>query len=60
MAAHAIDSPVILFSHPEYGQRLLFKNSAANTRNELGKNGVSIHNGFSSLFYKTIKINAQK
>ncbi|MCE3046025.1 hypothetical protein [Legionella sp. 16cNR16C] len=60
MAAYSIDSPVILFSHSEYGKRLLFKNGATNPRNELGKNGVTLHSGFGSLAYKTIKINAKK
>ncbi|MGQ3887920.1 phenylacetate--CoA ligase family protein [Legionella sp. CNM-1927-20] len=56
MPNYSIDSPVILFNHPEYGQRLLFKNGITNPRDELGKNGVTIHNAFSARFYKTINI----
>ncbi|MGL5741570.1 MAG: hypothetical protein ACRCXC_02960 [Legionella sp.] len=58
MTGFSINSPVILFKHNEYGTRLLFKNGVANPRDQLGKNGVTIHNWFSSLFYRTIAINA--
>ncbi|MFJ1269769.1 phenylacetate--CoA ligase family protein [Legionella lytica] len=58
MPAHRLDAPVVLFNHNEYGQRLLFKNGIANPRDIIGKNGVTFHNSFSSLFYKTIKFQA--
>jgi hypothetical protein len=51
-------SPVVLFDHADYGTRLLFQQGEINPRNEIGKIGVSLHNWFSSLFYKTITIEA--
>ena len=51
-------SPVVLFDHADYGTRLLFQQGEINPRNEIGKIGVSFHNWFSSLFYKTITIEA--
>lgn len=59
MRTYELQSPVVIFNHKEYGSRLLFQNSASNTRNILGKNGVTIHNYFSSFFYKTIRIKAK-
>ncbi|WED42032.1 phenylacetate--CoA ligase family protein [Legionella cardiaca] len=58
MPVYQVNSPVIIFNHPEYGERLLFKQGLTNPRNELGKNGVSLHSGLGSLFYRTIKIRA--
>lgn len=58
MAIYQLNSPVVLFYHSEYGQRLLFQKGVSNPRDILGKNGVTIHNGFGSLFYKTISIRA--
>ncbi|CAM4462779.1 MAG: hypothetical protein LEGION0403_FIIPPAGN_01372 [Legionella sp.] len=59
MPTHNLDTPVVLFNHHEYGQRLLFKNGITNPRDVIGKNGVTFHGNFSSLFYKTIKFQAQ-
>ncbi|USQ14624.1 hypothetical protein J2N86_04745 [Legionella lytica] len=59
MPAYKLDSPVVLFNHHEYGQRLLFKNGITNPRDVLGKNGVTFHSSFASLFYKTIKFQAE-
>lgn len=56
MPIHKVKSPVVLFTHKDYGTRLLFQQGTTNPRNEIGKLGVSIHNWFSSLFYKTITI----
>lgn len=58
MPVYSIQSPVVLFTHDEYGARLLFQQGEANPRNQLGKNGVSLHHWFNSLFYKTITIEA--
>ncbi|KTD13252.1 hypothetical protein [Legionella jamestowniensis] len=58
MPAYQIQTPVVIFTHKEYGERLLFQLGESNPRNKLGKNGVSFHNPFSALFYKTIKIQA--
>ena len=57
MPTYTINSPTIIFNHAEYGSRLLFKQGVTNPRDELGKNGVTLHGQFSSLFYKTIRIN---
>lgn len=54
-----LKSPVVLFKHSEYGTRLLFKQGVVNPRDKLGKNGVTIHNWFTSLFYRTIAIEAK-
>lgn len=59
MPEYDIHSSVILFNHPEYGDRLLFKKGATNPRDQLGKNGVTVHGFFSSLFYNTIRIKAK-
>ncbi len=54
-----INSPVIVFNHPEYGDRLLFQQGESNPRNELGKNGVTLHTSpLAPLFYKIIAIEA--
>lgn len=58
MPSYLIESPVILFKHKEYGERLLFQQGQANPRNELGKNGVTLHRWPRSMFYRTIKITA--
>lgn len=58
MPSYQINSPIILFKHKEYGERLLFQQGEANPRNKLGKNGVTLHRWPSSMFYRTIKINA--
>lgn len=58
MKTHQLESPVVFFEHEEYGRRLLFKNGISNTRDLLGKNGVTTHNGFGSLFYKIIRVRA--
>ena len=58
MGAFELNNPVILFDHSEYGRRFLFKKGAVNPRDELGKNGVTVHSRFSSLFYRTIAIEA--
>lgn len=58
MTAYTINSPTIIFNHTEYGQRLLFQQGLSNPRDELGKNGVTLHHWFSALFYKTIRIQA--
>ena len=55
---YVVKSPVIVFNHEEYGERLLFQKGETNPRNELGKNGVTLHQWPKSLFYKTIKIQA--
>lgn len=59
MPIYKLDSQVVVFNCPEYGPRLLFRQGIANPRDSLGKNGVTLHNGFSSLFYHTIRIQAQ-
>ncbi|KTD11973.1 hypothetical protein Lgra_1431 [Legionella gratiana] len=58
MPVYSIESPVVLFNHDQYGTRLLFQQGEANPRNQLGKNGVTVHHWFSALFYKTITIEA--
>ncbi|RUR13183.1 hypothetical protein [Legionella sp. km772] len=58
MPIYKIKSPVILFNHNDYGTRLLFQQGEVNPRNEIGKMGVGLHGWFSSLFYKTITIEA--
>nr|HAT8715365.1 hypothetical protein [Legionella jordanis] len=60
MAIHKIKSAVIVFNHPEYGERLLFQQGQTNPRNELGKNGVTVHHWPASMFYRTIKIEANQ
>ncbi len=59
MPAYKLNTPVVLFNHNEYGQRLLFKNGVTNPRDIIGKNGVTFHGGFASLFYRTIKFQAE-
>ncbi|KTC85028.1 phenylacetate--CoA ligase family protein [Legionella brunensis] len=59
MPVYKLNTPVVLFNHPEYGQRLLFKNGATNPRDILGKIGVTIHQPIGALFYRTITIEAQ-
>lgn len=56
MASYPLDSSAVVFNHPEYGNRLLFKDGLTNPRDKLGKNGVTIHNGLSRFFYKTIEL----
>ncbi|CDZ77986.1 hypothetical protein BN59_02282 [Legionella massiliensis] len=58
MPSYRIESPVVIFNHEEYGERLLFQQGEANPRNELGKNGVTLHRWPGSMFYRTIKIQA--
>ncbi|MBA3536996.1 MAG: hypothetical protein H0T84_10365 [Tatlockia sp.] len=58
MPIYKIDSPVVVFNHSEYGERLLFQQGETNPRNELGKNGVTLHRFPGSFFYKTIQIEA--
>lgn len=58
MPTFDIKSPVTLFTFPEYGTRLLFKNAISNPRDTLGKNGVTFHSWFTSFFYKTVAIQA--
>ena len=58
MSVHQIKSSVFLFHHEFYGLRLLFKNGETNPRNQLGKIGITLHNRFESLFYKTITVQA--
>ncbi|MBA2711662.1 MAG: hypothetical protein H0U57_13875 [Tatlockia sp.] len=59
MLHYKIDSPVIVFNHPEYGERLLFQQGETNPRNELGKNGVTLHSSsLAPLFYNVIAIEA--
>lgn len=58
MANFQLNSSVVLFKHNEYGTRLLFKNGIVNPRDKLGKNGVTIHNWFTALFYRTVAIEA--
>ncbi len=58
MPIYIVKSAVVVFNQAEYGSRLLFQQGGTNPRNELGKLGVSLHNQFSSLFYKTITIEA--
>lgn len=53
-----IKSNVVIFHHDEYGSRLIFTNGKTNPRDQLGKNGVTIHGWFASLFYKTVRVNA--
>src|ERR1700733_3295339 len=54
MKEYTVNSNAYVFN----GNRLIFTapNMPTKTRNELGKNGVTIHNYFASLFYRTIKI----
>ena len=59
MPTFDIKSPVTLFTFPEYGTRLLFKNATSNPRDTLGKNGVTFHSWFASFFYKTVAIQAK-
>lgn len=59
MQVYKIESPVVVFSHPEYGDRLLFQRGEVNSRNQLGKNGVSFHSYLGSFFYRTIAIEAE-
>ncbi|RUR09370.1 phenylacetate--CoA ligase family protein [Legionella septentrionalis] len=49
---------MVVFNHAEYGERLLFQQGEVNPRNELGKNGVTVHGWLGSIFYRTIKIQA--
>jgi phenylacetate-coenzyme A ligase PaaK-like adenylate-forming protein len=58
MPIYKIESPVIVFNHSEYGERLLFQQGETNPRNELGKNGVTLHRFIGSMFYETIQIEA--
>lgn len=58
MPSYKINTPVVVFNHEEYGERLLFQQGEVNPRNELGKNGVTLHRWPSSMFYRTIKIQA--
>lgn len=58
MPAHKIKSPVVIFNHHEYGRRLLFQQGESNPRNQLGKNGITLYNPLSSLFYRTIRVEA--
>lgn len=58
MSNFQLNGQVVLFQHPEYGRRLLFKNGVVNPRDELGKHGVTIHHWFASFFYRTIPIQA--
>src|SRR3990167_648327 len=53
-----INSDVVLFDSSEYGYRLVFKNGFTNPRDTLGKIGVTVHNPFTALFYRTITIEA--
>ena len=59
MPAYQLETSVVLFNHSEYGTRLLFKDGVANPRDQLGKNGVTIHRGLSVLFHKKIRIEAE-
>lgn len=45
-----------VLSSNEYGNRLILKKGALNPRDELGKMGITTHNWFTSIFYKTIKV----
>lgn len=58
MRTYILQSPVILFNHKEYGQRLLFQKGTSNPRDKLGKNGITFHNNFASIFHKTIRLSA--
>jgi phenylacetate-coenzyme A ligase PaaK-like adenylate-forming protein len=58
MKVYNVPSSVVLFSHNDYGARLLFKNGITNPRDLLGKNGVTTHSWLASFFYKTIQIEA--
>lgn len=49
-----IDTPAVIFTHKEYGSRLLFTSGSTNPRDELGKNGISFHSWSGSFFYTTI------
>lgn len=53
---YRILTPAIVFNHDEHGERLIFKNGETNPRNELGKNGITIHRFPASLFHPTITI----
>lgn len=59
MRTFKINSPVTIFDHPEYGQRLIFNKGIVNPRDELGKNGVTFHNSWGRYFYNTIAIEAE-
>lgn len=56
MAVHLVNSFAVVFEHVDYGKRLLLQSGLTNPRNQLGKNGLSLHNSFSAFFYKTITI----
>lgn len=58
MKTYELDSPVVIFHHKEYGHRLLFQQGITNPRNTLGKNGVTVHLKFSSLFHQCLRIRA--
>jgi hypothetical protein len=58
MPVYKIKSPVVLFNHAEYGERILFRHGVVNSRNELGKNGISLHRSMGALFYNTVTIEA--
>jgi hypothetical protein len=58
MQSFDLKNNVVVFHHDEYGNRLIFTNGKTNPRDQLGKNGVTIHGWFTSLFYKTIHVNA--
>ena len=58
MKIFKVESPVTLFSHNDYGVRLLFKKGLTNPRDLLGKNGVTTHSWLAAFFYKTIHIQA--
>lgn len=58
MPTFTLNATVIPFYHRDYGTRLLFQHGSTNPRDELGKNGVTIHGWFASLFYRTITMTA--